>query len=141
MQNHNAMKKNICLLLAFILLVCTQSFGQQNQEKLEYFNKVEKYRKMKNTGATFTVLGGALMIIGGVTMYNSTFNIWTGEESGNWEAGATAYIFGVAGLASGIPLWVVGAHNQRKYNQKLQGLSVRIDSRSQATGLTLSYRF
>jgi len=134
------MKKNICFLLTIILLATTQSFSQQNQEKLAYFNKAEKYRKMKNTGATFTVLGGALMIIGGVTMYNSTFNIWTGEDSGNFEAGAAAYIIGVAGLASGIPLWAVGAHNHRKYNQKLNGLSVRINASSQARGLTLSMR-
>jgi len=134
------MKKNICFLLTIFLLTTTQSFSQENQEKLDYFNKVEKYRKMKSTGATFTVLGGALMIIGGVTMYNSTYNIWTGEDSGNFEAGAAAYIIGVAGLASGIPLWAVGAHNQRKYNQKLQGLSVRINANSQASGLTLSMR-
>lgn len=140
MENHNAMKKNICFLLAIILLVTTQSFGQQNQEKMDYFNKAEKYRKMKNTGVTLTALGGALMIIGGVTMYNSTYNIFTGEDSGNWEAGAAAFVIGVAGLASGIPLCAVGAHNQRKYNQKLQGISVRINANSQVKGLTLSLR-
>ncbi len=134
------MKKSISFLFTLILLATTQSFSQQNQEKLDYFNKAEKYRKMKSTGATFTVLGGALMIIGGVTMYHSTFNIWTGEDSGNFEAGAAAYIIGVAGLASGIPLWAVGAHNQRKYNQKLHGLSVRINASSQGRGLTLSMR-
>lgn len=134
------MKKNICFLLTIILLATTQLFSQQSQEKLEYFNKAEKYRKMKSTGATFTVLGGALMIIGGVTMYNSNFSIWTGEDSGNFEAGAVAYVIGVAGLASGIPLWAVGAHNQRKYRQKVNGLSVRINASTQARGLTLSMR-
>jgi uncharacterized membrane protein YedE/YeeE len=135
------MKKLICFLITIILLATTQSFAQQSPEKLDYLNKVDKYRKMKSTGATLTVLGGVLVGIGAAIMYNSSYDWWTGEETGNRQAGALCTVFGIAGLGSGIPLWAVGAHNQRKYNEKLQGLSVRINASPQSSGLKLSYRF
>ena len=135
------MKKIICLLFTIVMLATTQSNGQQSPENLDYINKIEKYRKMKNTGATLTVLGGVLVAIGAAVMYNSSYDWWTGEETGNRQAGALCTVFGIAGLGSGIPLWAVGAHNQRKYTEKLQGLSVKINANSRSSGLTLSYRF
>ena len=104
------MKKNICLLLILVLLATTQSFAQQNSQQLEDFKKAEQARRMKNGGATLTVLGGILMIAGGLTVRSS---IRTGEADG--ETGAILYVLGIGGLASGIPLMAVGASNQKKY--------------------------
>jgi len=131
----------LLMMLGLLLLITIRSFAQENSEKLQYLSKVEKYRKMKNAGATLTVLGGVLVVVGLVTMSNSTYDLWTGDETGNFEAGAAAYLVGAAGLGSGIPLWIVGAHNQRKYKSKFESLSVRINASPHSNGLTLSYRF
>lgn len=118
-----------------------------NSDKLLYAGKAEKYRKRKNTGATLTVLGGVLFIVGVATLSNSSYNTtYNGgytstSTSGNPEAGALAFLFGVGGLGAGIPLWAVGAHQQRKYNAKLQSLSFRFHLNPQGKGLTLAYRF
>lgn len=130
------MKKNICFLLILVLLGTSKSFGQYNSQKLDDFKKAEQARRMKNGGATLTVLGGILMIAGGLTIRSS---IRTGEGDG--ETGAILYIIGIGGLASGIPIMAVGAHNQKKYREKSDGLSVRINASPRSAGLTLSYRF
>lgn len=130
------MKKNFCFLLILVLLVTTQSVAQQNSQQLENYAKMEKARKMKSGGATLAVLGGILMIAGGITVRN---NIRNGE--GNAETGVLCFVFGIGGLASGIPIMAVGAHNQRKYSEQSDGLAVRINITPQSTGLKLSYRF
>lgn len=128
-------------VVSFLFLIEIPTFAQENPDKLQYLTKVEKYRKMKNTGTTLTVLGGVLFVGGYVAMINSSFNVWTGDESGNFEAGAVAYLLGAGGLGSGIPLWIVGANNHRKYKDKLEGHSVRLQLSTQSMGLTLTYRF
>jgi hypothetical protein len=118
-----------------------------NRDKLLYAGKAEKYRRRKNTGATLTVLGGVLFIVGFATLSNSSYNTTyngsysTTSTTGNPEAGAYALLFGMGGLGAGIPLWAVGAHQQRKYNAKLEGLSFRFNVNPQGKGLALSYRF
>lgn len=135
------MKKVISFLITLVVLVTTQSVAQQNPEKLDYVNKVEKYRNMKNTGATLTVIGGVLAVIGAATMYSSSYNMWTGEGAGTLQTGAITTVAGIAGLGSGIPLLCIGTHFQKKYSAKLEGLSVRVNANARSTGLTLSYRF
>jgi hypothetical protein len=112
--------------------------------KLFYAGKAEKYRKMKGTGATLTVMGGILLVVGISTLLNvstTTYGNGTTSTSGNAGAGVVAYLLGVAGLGSGIPLWIVGAHQHRKYNNKLQGVSFRFNMNPQGKGLALTYRF
>ena len=93
------------------------------------------------------MFGGVLFVVGVVTLSNASYNTnYNGGYSntsttGNPEAGALAFLFGMGGLGAGIPLWIVGAHQQRKYNAKLQGLSFRFNMNPQGKGLTLSYRF
>lgn len=63
----------IILLIAFLACIAIESVGQQNQNKLFYAQKAEKYRRMKNTGATLTVAGGILTVVGIVTIANATY--------------------------------------------------------------------
>lgn len=130
------MKKSNCILIIIMLLVTTHSIAQLSPNNQNYHYQLEQARKMKSGGATLTVLGGILMIAGGLTVRSS---IRTGEANG--ETGAICYILGIGGIASGIPLMAVGASNQKKYNEKLQELSVRFGAGSLPRGLTLSYRF
>jgi len=125
------------------------SVDKVNRDKLFYAGKAEKYRKRKNTGATLTVLGGVLFVVGVATLANSSYNTYyngstgttTNSTTGNPEAGSLALLFGMGGLGAGIPLWIVGAHQQRKYEAKLQNLSFRFNLNPGGKGLTLSYRF
>lgn len=134
----------IAVLLCFFLCLSAQCYAQIDQQKMLYLQKSEKYRKMKNTGRVLTVIGGALWVYGVVTIVNSvnTTNGGTSTSSnGDAQNGALAYLGGIAGLGAGIPLWIVGGYNQRKYEGKLQNLSVRINASPQNKGLTLTYRF
>lgn len=133
--------KTICFILIASMLTTMKSVAQQSAEKTDYLIKAEKYRKMKNTGAALTILGGVLVCVGVVTMNSSSYNMWTGEGEGSMQAGALSTVFGIAGLGSGIPLCAVGSHNHRKYSEKANAISVRVNTSSRSAGLTLSYRF
>ncbi len=112
--------------------------------KLFYAAKAEKYRKLKGTGATLTVMGGILFVVGVSTLLNvstTTYGNGSTSTSGNAGAGIVAYLLGVAGLGSGIPLWIVGAHQHRKYSKRLEGVSFRFNVNPRGKGLTLAYRF
>ncbi len=116
--------------------------------KLFYAGKVEKYRKMKGTGATLTVVGGILLVVGIATLVNATSNSYTNSygststsTSNNAATGAVAYLLGLGGLGAGIPLWIVGAHQQRKYSKRLEGFTLRFNMNPQGKGLTLACRF
>ena len=116
--------------------------------KLFYAGKVEKYRKMKGTGATLTVMGGILLVVGVATLLNVSSNTYVNSygstqttTSGNAATGAVAYLLGLGGLGAGIPLWIVGAHQQRKYSKRLEGFTLRFNMNPQGKGLTLACRF
>ena len=130
------MKTSICFLITILMLVTTKSFAQQRPATPDNRQQLEQARKLKNGGATLTVLGGILMVVGGLTLRNSIRN---GEGSG--EAGVVCYILGIGGIASGIPMMAVGSRNMKKLTQKSDGLSVRINANPRSSGLTLTYRF
>lgn len=131
------------VLLVFLFSISAHCYAQVDQQKLLYVQKSEKYRKMKNTGRILTVLGSVLFVTSIVTAVNSVNTTTTGTstQTSNGEYAPWAYLGGVAGLGAGIPLWIVGGYQQRKYEAKLQNLSVRINAAPQNRGLTLTYRF
>ena len=135
----------IVILLGFILCLSAQCYAQIDQQKMLYLQKSEKYRKMKNTGRVLTVIGGGLWIYGVVTIVNSINTSNNGgtttSSSGDLQNGSLAWLGGIAGMGAGIPLWIIGGHNQRKYEDKLQNISLRINASPQNKGLTLTYRF
>jgi hypothetical protein len=104
----------LSILLSLLLLITVQSSAQENPDKLIYYDKVENFRKMRNTGTTLTVLGSALTVVGGITMSNSVYNAVSGSESDQFALGSVAFLVGVGSLGSGIPLWIVGARNHQK---------------------------
>lgn len=138
------MKTTILLLL--IVWSATPVLAQQNDEKLFYVQKAEKYRRMKSTGTVLTLAGGVLAIVGMVTMSNSsyttTYNGYgqTTTTDGNPMGGALAFLGGAAAMGAGVPLWAVGAHAEKKYLKKLEGVTVRLNVNRQSTGLAFVYR-
>lgn len=127
--------------------VAQQTSSQRDPEKQLYFEKSEKYRRMKNTGTTLTFLGTTLSIIGIVTLLNSsettTYNGSTTHTttSGNPEGGAAAYLIGTACVGAGIPLWIVGGINHGRYQRKYESVTIGASVVPQRPGLTLRYRF
>ena len=118
--------------------VKAESNVNKDSDQLLYLEKVEKYRKMKITGTVLTVAGSVLLVVGTVTFINAPL---TDGSDTSLEEGVIGILAGQACLGAGIPLWIVGANNQRGYTKKLQQLTVRINSSPQARGLTLTYRF
>jgi hypothetical protein len=135
----------LLLLLSFFLFTVISSFAQHDPDKLFYFAKAEKYRRMKNAGTALAVGGTVLTVVGLVTLANSTDSNGTmgsaASDVGDIVIGAAVYLMGLGSLGAGIPLWVVGAHNERKYNRKLEDISVKFHVAPQRSGLTFTYRF
>jgi hypothetical protein len=140
----------IIMLSFFLLLVALRSFAQYDDEKLLYMRKAEKYRKMQNAGAVLTVGGAILTVVGFVTLQNSSITT-TSAVGGNGPSqttveghpfeGMAAFLLGNGGLGAGIPLWIIGANNHRKYTQKLEGVSLKFNLTPQRSGVLLTYRF
>ena len=122
--------------------------AQLNEEKFFYLQKAEKYRKMKTTGAVLTVTGGIAFIVGIVILSNSTYTTTTNgygqpvttSTDGNAAGGALTFLAGGAALGAGIPLWIVGRHAEKKYQRKLEGVTLRLNVNRQSPGLALTYR-
>jgi hypothetical protein len=135
----------LLLLLSFFLFTVISSFAQHDPDKLFYFAKAEKYRRMKNAGTILTLGGTVLTTVGIVTLAKSTDSNGTlgsaASDVGDIVIGAAVYLMGLGSLGTGIPLWIVGAHNERKYNRKLEDISVKFHVTPQRSGLTFTYRF
>jgi hypothetical protein len=136
------------LSITVLLLITLQCFSQASSDQLLYEQKAVKYTKMKKTGTFLTVTGGILTTVGFVILANSSIhtyedgygNVETTTE-GNPALGAVTLLLGTGGLGAGIPLWVVGSKNQRKYETRAKGLSFKIKAAPKHTGLALTYRF
>ncbi len=133
------------VLLVFLCSLTAHCYAQIDQQKLLYVKKSEKYRKMKNRGTGLSAVGTVLFIGGIVTLSKVTYvynSVGTATvASGNPGQGALMILGGMAGLGVGIPFWMVGAHNQRKYEKKYQNFSVHFNAAPQNKGFTLTYRF
>lgn len=135
-------------LLLLLVFSATHLPAQQNDEKLFNLMKAEKYRRMKNTGAVLTVAGTILSIVGIVTISNSSYTTTTNgygqttstATSGNPAGGALAFLAGSAAVGAGVPLWIVGAHAEKKYQRKLDGLAFRLNLNRRTAGVALVYR-
>ena len=138
------------MLAFFLLFVTIRSFAQYDDEKLLYMRKAEKYRKMQNAGAVLTVGGAILTVVGFVTLQNSSITTTqpvggSGQSQTTVEGhpfeGMAAFLLGNGGLGAGIPLWIIGSNNHRKYTQKLEGVSFKLNLTPQKSGIALTYKF
>jgi hypothetical protein len=137
-------------LFSFMLFIAVQSYAQQqvDSQKLLYASKAEKYRKMKSTGTVLAIGGGLLFGIGIGVLANSSIDVTTDSygnqttsTTGHPGAGVGCLLLGAAGMGAGIPLWVIGAHNQEKYERRLGTVTVGFNVNPKNTGLKLTYRF
>lgn len=133
--------------LLFLFLIAGQAYAQINPDRMLYLEKTEKYRRMRNTGTTLTGLGSILVVVGVVTLINSTTTTYSNgtttqtTSTGNIEGGLAAYLVGAGCLGAGIPLWIVGGIQRGRYERKLQQLDLGFNLKQRNIGLSLTYRF
>ncbi|MBL7856158.1 MAG: hypothetical protein JNM57_00600 [Cyclobacteriaceae bacterium] len=97
--------------------------------------------RMKRTGSTLTVIGGALFI-GGIilTSQGSTeYDPYTGYEVADEKLalGVTMLVVGTGMLVPGIIFWSKGAKKYNRYMEQQQSLSFKV----RGPALSLAYRF
>ena len=137
------------LALTFLFLITVPTFAQGDVDEVVFYRmKAERYRKMKNAGTFLTVAGGILFVAGVVTLNNATYTTnysnngyATTSSSGNVGGGVLAVLAGTGALGAGVPLWIIGAHSERKYVNKLTGVTLGMHRNRNTTGMTLTYRF
>ncbi len=132
--------KIILIVVLVIFFNATTTFAQFDKDKLLYTMKAEKYKRMKTTGAVLTVAGGILVAVGISKAGNYNANGSQSNTNGNAD-GAVAFLLGMGGLGAGIPLWIVGAHAERKYLRKLENASIKFNHNYDRSSLSLTYRF
>lgn len=142
------MKTSLATLM--LLLVTMVSFAQLKQTDQQFLQtKVEKYVKLKKTGATLGIIGGGLTIASIVAVSNADW-----EETTNYD-GTTQYnttdasgVLGIVGLAVGIPMAVtgivlntVGSRKAKYYQEKLDKVHLGMFQNGQQAGITLAIKF
>jgi hypothetical protein len=132
----------IAILFTAVRLNAQQQKPQPDDQQSLYAQKAEKYRKMKNVGTSLTIVGTIMTVTGLIILDNLGNNsLYEEEDLQNSLGGAVCFVVGNVGVGAGIPLWIVGANNHRKYSNELQKVSVKINLNHQRQGLTLTYRF
>jgi hypothetical protein len=131
-------------ILAVLVLFSLSTQAQFSEDKALYLQKVEKYRRMKNTGQALTIGGSAAMILGIVMLSNVETTYHSNGQtttSGNVGGGVALYLLGGCAVGAGVPLWIVGGISKGKYERKLQSVTVRLNTTPQSAGLSFRYRF
>ena len=130
------MKLPLPLTLFLAVLITVASQAQYRNDSTEYVVKIKKYHNMRTAGTLLTIAGTGMFVAGLVTMVD---NVWYSDQK--FENGFLIYMLGGVSLGAGIPLWIVGAHNHKKYSEKLRALSLNFNAGASYRGLTLRYRF
>lgn len=133
--------KGYCIVLLVLLPVL--SHAQYDLDKAFYYHKVEKYKKMRNAGILLTVGGTILAVIGIDKMSHTvtSYSYYGSSQSTSSTEGETEYAIGAIAIGAGVPLWIVGGHAKKKYQRKLEGITVRLNRWQGATGMKVTYTF
>ena len=117
-------------------------------EKLLYAQKVEKFKRMKTTGILMAGAGTILAIVG---ISNLASVDYTGSSSSSssggpandpkYTSGILMFYGGVGLMGGGIPLAIIGSKKAKKYERKLDGLTLNLNLNPKQQGLALCYRF
>lgn len=139
-------------LIAFSLRLAAQtnvpvlSPGVSGDNKLLYAHKVEKYKRMKTSGALLIIGGGILAIAAVSTLSNVQYqtNPYTGQRTTNdpkYVSGILMLIGSEACLGAGIPLAIIGSKQSKRWQRKLDGVTLNFKLSPKQQGLALVYKF
>lgn len=136
------------IILAFLGLITFQfSWSQQNNAAL-YQQKVESYKKMKNTGIGLTIGGIASTMIGIALVSSAEWETTSTEYGTNTTSSDPAAFGGLLLIGGGVSVSIpgiiltsIGGKKSKEYQSKLERLDVGINYQPTNKGLILSYRF
>ena len=139
------MKRIIVIFLLIVFALPCVVKGQEEKRFL-YERKIISFAKMKQTGIGLT-FGGALLSIGGIAVMANS-NLGTGyidsygnsRETERWMLGYLALCLGVPTTAGGIVFWSIGGSKMKKYQEKLNSVSLNLNPSPQQA-ISLSVRF
>jgi hypothetical protein len=121
---------NIKVIMIFAaILVPVRIFAQYNGDTKSYSAKAQTALETKKAGATITIVG-ALALATGLIAVNS-----------NLDTGAAIGMGGLVATGIGLPIWIVGSVNHKKYTRKAQAMTVQVKATPHQSGLTFTYRF
>jgi hypothetical protein len=134
----------IVALLCLTILPCVRALAQQKEDPLFFLEKIEKYRKMKNTAIALTVTGTVLSVIGVMVDLNTPPpKSHVTKTKGSFEVNVPNifYTTGAACLGTGIPIWAVASTKGKRYLHQYESISAQLVFTTQSSGIKLTYRF
>jgi hypothetical protein len=121
---------NIKVILIFAaILLSVRIFAQYNSNTESYSAKAQTALATKKAGATITILGALALATGLIAANN------------NLDTGAAIGMGGLVATGIGLPIWIAGSVNHKKYTRKAHTLTVQVKATARQSGLTLTYRF
>ena len=141
------------VLIAFSLRLAAQTnvpvlSPVLSSDKLFYAQKTEKFKRMKTTGILMAGAGTILAIVGisnlaSVDYTGSSYSSSSGGPANDpkYASGILMFYGGVGLLGGGIPLAVIGSKQAKKYQRKLDALTLNLNLNPKQQGLALSYKF
>ncbi len=122
--------------IIFVLSTAFRCYAQENPDTLQYLHAMEKYRKKRNAGIILTSIAPVLL-------YGGAFLALDNPDSAGEVIGTTAVLLAPVSFATGLTLWISNSGKKklnRKYERKLEKVSVRVKAGPQFTALSLTYR-
>jgi hypothetical protein len=146
------MKK--CILLLLCVFLIKPVAGQIDQSQL-YQNKIKNFTRMRNAGWAMAGVGGGFATAGGVLLISLPDGYWnddynndqvdeSGQDIGEVIQVLTGVVFlgvGVGLMAGGITMGSISSGKIKKYQGKLDNLSIGIICTPNKQGFSLVYRF
>jgi TRAP-type uncharacterized transport system fused permease subunit len=129
------------VILIVLVALSFSSFAQFNQQQQSYVLKIGRYNKMKRAGALMIVAGVAAGVVGVSTMSSGAASNNNGQANSKFLTGFVLTVSSFPLLGMGIPFTIVGASGSKKYQRKLEGLSVHFNMAPQNQGIGISYKF
>jgi hypothetical protein len=131
-------------LLTFLLFTGIQSYAQQQPDPALYQQKVDSYKKLRNTGAGLAIGGSVLIVLSTIaseSLGGSDASPMQNLKEGYFNGGSIACMLGAAAITVGAPLWIVGGVNHAEYSRKLRDFTVGLKLNPSRAGLTVTCRF
>lgn len=136
------------LVTCLFFLVSTLAYAQANKNEVLYSKKVVTFNKMRRIGIVTTILGSVANIVGVITISNSkvitnydAYGYPQSVTTGTPLTGLVEVLAGSTALSAGIPLWIIGGINHKKYERKLNGVTLNFNISPAKAGLKFTYRF
>ena len=109
-----------------------KSIFTSSKPLINYEEKYQKFKRMRNTGIVLATAGSAAIILGRVFLFGD--RVGGVDEVDQRIGGVMAIGFGMVGVAGGVTLWAIGANKMGKYKNA-------VSFKPTQNGVGLAYQF